>query len=131
MTANLKTMAIAAAALAISATAANAGILRFEAQLKGEHARLNKQAATSLGVQRWSLNFHVAEPPVPPAFPFEAIDESWFATIPEAAAALTSTAMHKLTEDLTQLTDVTQNITMLTRPTHRWPKPPKPEAAAS
>ena len=96
----------------------------FEAHLKGEHARLCAEAAATLGAQRWALNSTLDAPP--PDFPFEAIDECWFATVEDAARALTTPVMLRLTEDLARACDVERNITMLTRPTHRWPKPPKP-----
>jgi hypothetical protein len=96
----------------------------FEAHLKGEHARLCAETAATLSAQRWALNTTLDAPPA--AFPFEAIDECWFATIEDAARALTSPAMLRLTEDLATVCDMERNTTMLTRPTHRWPKPPKP-----
>jgi len=95
----------------------------FEAHLKGEHARLCAQAATTLGALRWALNTTIDAPPTD--FPFEAIDECWFATVPEAARALTAPAMARLNEDLGKVCEPGRTITMLTRPTHRWPKPPK------
>jgi hypothetical protein len=96
----------------------------FEQHLKGEHARLCAQAAASLGALRWALNTTIDAPP--PDFPFDAIDECWFQTVPDAARALTAPAMAPLNEDLRKVCDVEQNITMLTRPTHRWPKAPRP-----
>ena len=95
----------------------------FDAYLKGEHARLCAGAADALGAQRWALNSTIMAPP--PAFPFEAIDECWFATVEDAARALTSPAMLPLMENLATISEVERNVTMLTRPTHRWPKPPK------
>lgn len=92
----------------------------FESHLQGGYARLCKQAAGSLGAQRWALNLTVDTPP--PDFPFEVIDECWFATPKDAAGALRSAAMLQLTDSLAKLCDVERNITMLTRPTHRWPK---------
>jgi hypothetical protein len=93
---------------------------RFEAHLKGGHAHLCSEAAHALGVGRWSLNTTIAAPP--PDFPFEVIDESWFPTIAQAAHALTSPRMVGIEEDLAEVCDLTRGITMLTRPTHRWPK---------
>jgi hypothetical protein len=61
----------------------------------------------------------------PPDFPFEAIDECWFASVHQAAHALTAPAMARLNEDLGTVCEMGRNVTMLTRPTHRWPKPPK------
>ena len=92
----------------------------FEQHLKGAHARLCEETAATLRAQRWALNSTVATPP--PDFPFEAIDECWFATVNDAARALTAPAMLRLTDDLANVCDVERNITMLTRPTHRWPK---------
>lgn len=96
----------------------------FDAHLTGEHARLCAEAAEALRAQRWALNSTLETPP--PDFPFEAIDEIWFATVEDAARALKTPAMLRLTEDVATVSDVERNITMLTRPTHRWPKPPKP-----
>src|ERR1700754_2222418 len=50
----------------------------FEAHLQGTHARLCAEAAGALGAQRWALNTTTETPPAD--FPFEAIDECWFAT---------------------------------------------------
>ena len=102
-----------------------AGISReaFEEHLKGQHARRCAKAADTLGAQRWALNTTIEVPP--PDFPFEAIDECWFATVGDAARALTSPAMSQLTEDAGKVCEAGRNITMLTRPTHRWPKTPK------
>ena len=79
-----------------------------------------QETAAALRAQRWALNSTVDTPP--PDFPFEAIDECWFATVNDAARALTAPAMLRLTDDLANVCDVERNITMLTRPTHRWPK---------
>jgi len=92
----------------------------FERYLKGEHARLCAEAAATLRAQRWALNSVVDTPPVD--FPFEAIDECWFASVQDAARALTAPAMLRLTDELAKVCDVERSITMLTRPTHRWPK---------
>ncbi|CAN7550217.1 EthD domain-containing protein [Phenylobacterium sp. LjRoot219] len=96
----------------------------FDAHLKGEFARLCKEAADTLGAQRWALNSTLDAPPTD--FPFEAIEECWFPSIADAARALTSPTMLKLVEDAAKVCDAERNITMLTRPTHAWPKPPKP-----
>src|SRR5246127_1370152 len=91
----------------------------FEAHLRGAYARLCAEAADGLGAQRWALNSTIDNPP--PDFPFPAIDECWFATVEDAARALTAPPMARLTNALSEVCDV--EITMLTRPTHRWPKP--------
>lgn len=96
----------------------------FDAHLSGEHARRCADAADDLGAQRWAVNSTLETPP--PDFPFEAIEEIWFPSIVAAARALTAPAMQGLTDDLAQISDAGRNITMLTRPTHAWPKPPKP-----
>jgi hypothetical protein len=95
----------------------------FENHLKSEYAGLCENAASALGAQRWALNTTVDGPPKD--FPFEVIDECWFPSIEIAARALTSSAMRPLTDALAKVCDVERNITMLTRPTHRWPKEPK------
>jgi hypothetical protein len=94
----------------------------FERHLQGEHARLCAEAADTLGAQRWVLNMTIDAPP--PDLPFEAIDECWFATVHRAAGALTAPAAARLNEDLGNVCQIERNVTMLTRPTHRWPKPP-------
>jgi hypothetical protein len=103
-----------------------AGVSReaFDGYLQGDHAQRCTDAAGPLGVQRWALNTTIETPP--PDFPFEAIDECWFATVEDAARALKSPKMQALTDDLAQVCDTAGGIAMLTRPTHRWPKPPKP-----
>lgn len=95
----------------------------FDAHLQDAYARLCVDLAGDLGVQRWALNSTIDTPP--PDFPFEAIDESWFATIEDAATALRAPASARLTESLAEVGDPAETITLLTRPTHRWPKPPK------
>ena len=92
----------------------------FDAHLQGDYAKLCATAAGALGVQRWALNTTVDGPP--PDFPFEAIDECWFPTIDAAARALTAPEMQALTDDLAKVCVMERNVTMLTRPTHRWPK---------
>lgn len=96
----------------------------FDAFLQGVYARLCVETAGALQAQRWALNATLDAPP--PDFPFEAIDESWFATTQDAARALQAPEAARLTQALGEVSDLDQNITMLTRPTHRWPKPPKP-----
>ncbi len=95
----------------------------FESHLKGEYARLCKAAADTLGAQRWALNSTIDGPPTD--FPFEVIDECWFPSVEVAARALTAPAMRPLIDNLATVCDVERNITMLTRPTHRWPREPK------
>jgi len=92
----------------------------FEQHLKGEHARLCAEMAVTLRAQRWALNMTVDTPP--PDFPFEAIDECWFATVIDAARALTAPSMLRLTDGLAKVCGMERSIAMLTRPTHRWPK---------
>lgn len=92
----------------------------FDQYLKVKYRGLCAQAASSLGAQRWALNSTIDAPP--PDFPFEAIDECWFASVEQAAQALKSPAMASLTANLATVSDDASNITMLTRPTHRWPK---------
>lgn len=95
----------------------------FDAALKGRHADLAAKRAGDLGVTRWAINFSIDAPP--PAFPFDAIEECWFATPEDAARALKAPAMSEVTDDLATLSVPDRNITMLTRPTHRWPKEPR------
>ena len=92
----------------------------YEAHLKGEYARVCREAAGTLGAKRWALNVTIDTPP--PDFPFEAIDECWFATVKDAASAFSVPAMLQVTNSLAKVCDMKSNITMLTRPTHRWPK---------
>ena len=98
------------------------GIARdvFENHLKANYAHLCAEAAAPLGVQRWALNSTIDPPPTD--FPFEAIDECWFAAVGEAARALTAPAMTCVTEALAAVCDIDRNVTMLTRSTHRWPR---------
>jgi hypothetical protein len=69
------------------------------------------------------LNTRVDGPPRD--FPFEAIDECWFPSIEVAARALAAPAVRPLNDNLAKARDTERNITMLARPTHRWPKEPK------
>jgi hypothetical protein len=96
----------------------------FEAHLKGEYARSCAGLAAELHAQRWALNSTVETPP--PDFPFEAIDECWFAGVEDGARALRSPHLPVLTSTLAKVCDMERSLIMFTRPTHRWPKPPKP-----
>ena len=102
-----------------------ADVLRdeFEEHLQGEHAQRCAEAANTLGALRWALNMTIDAPP--PDLPFEAIEECWFASVYQAARALTAPASARLNEQLGEVCEVGRNITMLARPTHRWPKTPK------
>jgi hypothetical protein len=95
----------------------------YEAHLQGAYARLCREVADTLGVRRWALNNTIDGPPVD--FPFEMIDEGWFAGIPEAANALRAPALERLNACLAEVCDLGGSVTMLTRPTHRWPKEPR------
>ena len=92
----------------------------YDAWLTGDFAAHCVAAAEALGVQRWALNQTVDGPPVD--FPFEAIDECWFASVADAARALVAPEMVALADSLATVSDPARNVTMLTRPTHRWPK---------
>ena len=96
----------------------------FEEQLQGDYAQTCAGLAGALRAQRWALNSSIDAPPKD--FPFEAIDECWFATVEDAARALRAPHTLMLVKSLAKVCDMERNITMLTRPTHRWPKPPKP-----
>jgi hypothetical protein len=98
----------------------------FEAHLQGEYAQSCAGVAGKLHAQRWALNSTIETPHAD--FPYEAIDECWFATVDDAARALRAPHMLMLVKTLAQVCDMDRSITMLTRPTHRWPKPPKPAA---
>jgi hypothetical protein len=95
----------------------------FDEYLQGQYARECAESATALVVKRWALNLTVEAPP--PDFPFEAIEECWFATVEDAAHAVSAPALHKLTDSLARICDVERRITILTRTTHRFPKEPK------
>jgi hypothetical protein len=96
----------------------------YEAFLEGPYGELCKKVAPALGAQRWAMNNTVDGPPVD--FPFECIDECWFPSVDAAIEAFDRPEMNRLPEALSQVCDMDQSITMLTRPTHRWPKEPKP-----
>lgn len=100
-----------------------AGVSRddYEACLQGPYA-VCRQAAGALKSRRWAMNATVDGPPTD--FPFEAIDECWFASIDDAIDAFGKPEMARLPEALAQVCDMDRSITMLTRPTHRWPKEP-------
>lgn len=103
-----------------------AGVTReaFDDYLQREYQPLCREVAGALGAQRWALNNTIDGPP--PDFPFEAIDECWFPSIDAAIAAFGQPEMARLPEKLAAVCDIDRSITMLTRPTHRWPKEPKP-----
>ena len=98
----------------------------YDAHLTGAYAQLCAASAKAIGAQRWAMNDTVDGPPED--FPYEAIDESWYATIEDAAKAFSAPEMAKIVESLGQVCDMDRSITMLTRPTHRWPREPKPAA---
>jgi hypothetical protein len=94
--------------------------VRFDAHLKGDYAQACKQAAGAFGAQRWALNLTIGTPP--PDFPFEAIDECWYPSVRDAAGAFSQPDMVTLEKCLASVCDCARNISMLTRPTHRWPR---------
>jgi hypothetical protein len=96
----------------------------YDRYLRDDYGKLCAEVAGALGVQRWAMNSTVDGPPED--FPFEAIDESWFASIDDAIASFALPEMARLPEALAQVCDMDRSITMLTRPTHRWPREPKP-----
>jgi len=96
----------------------------FDAYLRGDHARLAAGQAAALGASRWAINFSIDAPPED--FPFDAIAECWFPTPQDAAAALRAEAMRAVTDDLAKVSLPDRGVTMLTRPTHRWPREPRP-----
>jgi len=96
----------------------------FAADLRGRHAVACAASANAIGVTRWAQNFTIDAPP--PAFPFEAIDEAWFATPEDAARAVSEPAMAAVVAGLSAVVEPAATITMLTRPTHRWPREPRP-----
>lgn len=91
----------------------------FEAALMEDRAGPCEAAGTNK-VIRWALNFTI-EPP-PPDFPFEGIEECWFATIEDAARALTAPETSQFAARADNVCEPARTVTMLTRPTHRWPK---------
>ena len=95
----------------------------YDGFLRQDYGALCTEVAAALGIQRWAMNETVDEPPED--FPFEAIDESWFGTVDEAIDAFDKPDMARLPEILAQVCDIDRSITMLTRPTHRWPREPK------
>lgn len=96
---------------------------RFDDYLQGPYGQLCKEVSEALGAQRWAMNSTVTGPPLD--FPFEAIDESWFASIDDAINAFDRPEMARLPEALSEVCDMGRSITMLTRPTHRWPRVPR------
>lgn len=96
----------------------------FEAALTGRHGDACVANAGALGVSRWALNMSIGD--VHPDFPFEAIDESWFARPEDAAKALRAPEMAAVVAGLEGVCEPGTMVTMLTRPTHRWPREPRP-----
>jgi len=103
-----------------------AGVPRqdFVAALQGAHAADCVANAGALGVSRWALNLSLGD--LHPDFPFEAIDECWFATAEDAARALRAPEMARVVAGLDGVCAMDAMVTMLTRPTHRWPREPRP-----
>jgi hypothetical protein len=95
----------------------------FDEYLQGQYVDKCAESAKALGARRWGLNLTIEIPP--PDFPFEAIEECWFATIDDAARAVSAPAMRDLADSLATVCDLERRITMLTRTTHRYPKEPK------
>ncbi len=69
---------------------------------------------------RWVLNTAIEPPPLD--FPFEAIEECWFSDVEEAARALGGAGRAGLIQRLSGVCDPDSIVTMLTHPTHRWPR---------
>ena len=95
-------------------------LLYEQPTLEGEYGEFCAEVSGALGAQRWALNSTVDGPPRD--FPFEAIDECWFATVDDAIAAFDCPEMARLSGVLAEVCDMDRSITMLTRPTHRWPR---------
>jgi hypothetical protein len=99
-----------------------AGVARevFDRFLESEYGKLCAEVSGALGAQRWALNLTVDGPPRD--FPFEAIDECWFASVDDAVAAFDRPEIARLPEALAEVCEMDRSITMLTRTTHRWPR---------
>lgn len=94
----------------------------FDAYWLGEHLERTKAVIDGLDAEVVRCAFNKSLDVPHPDFFFEAIEEWWFPTLDDAAKALKDPAVQKLMDDIAPLCDADRNVTMLTRPTHRWPK---------
>jgi hypothetical protein len=108
------------AAAVVRFLARKAGTSRedFLARWGGRHAEVAAEAAAT--VTRYVQNRLREEPP--PGYPFDGIEETWFATAEDATRALQDEAFAPVAADLAQFCDMDRSVTLLTRVIHRWPK---------
>lgn len=93
----------------------------FRQRWNGSHAEHAKEALASMaGVTRYIHNVPVHDPL--PLFPFDGIVEIWFETPEHALRALRGSDMARIRSDLAEFCNMTDSVTMLTTPCHRWPK---------
>ncbi len=97
------------------------GLDEFSEYLQGEYLQHCRDSAVSSSACRWVMNLTVDTPP--PDFPFEAIQEIWFDNPEDAVEAVLP--VQKVTESLSAVCDVERSVSMLTKPTHSWPKNPE------
>jgi hypothetical protein len=105
-----------------------AAVVRFLARRPGttreaflarwaEHAEVAGQAG---GTTRYVQNRLTEEPP--PGYPFDGIEESWFAGEEEATRAFEGQGFAAASADLAAFCDPDRSVTLLTRVIHRWPR---------
>lgn len=95
----------------------------FLTRWNGPYAELAVRAAEVAGyVVRYVHDEVTAEPP--PAYPFDGVAETWFATAEEATRAFVDPALAPMTEDLTEFCDLARSVTLVTHVIHRWPREP-------
>jgi hypothetical protein len=89
----------------------------FLARWRG-HAEVAAAAAAT--VTRYVQNRLREEPP--PGYPFDGVEETWFATVEDATRALMDEAFAPVTADLADFCDMDRSVTLLTHVIHRWPR---------
>lgn len=114
-----------AAVFAFLVRASGTGLDPFVMRWHREHAALAKPGSGGLVRTSWNRPLQ----PTPAAYPFDGIGEYWFASEPEAVAAVQDGGLFEpLRADLAKFCDMERSVLMLTSAFHGWPRPWAPGA---
>lgn len=93
----------------------------FDIRWGEKHAQLAKDTIGGIdGITRYVHNRPVHE--ALDLFPFDGIVETWFGTVDDAVAAVTSQVLDPIAQDLATFCDMNGSVTLLTKVCHSWPK---------
>lgn len=92
----------------------------FEVALATHGERMSRAFDAAGAATRYVQNLLREAPP--PAHPYDAVTETWFATSEDAARALAEGALEAIERGLPEFCNTHRSVTMLCRVTHRWPR---------